>query len=487
MAATTDLRRKRRSQYQLAPPWLTWRRAVAAVTAVVVLLVGTYGVRLVMSVSNLFHTDPISALRTLIGGHGDSQVGQSARDLRRINIALYGYGGPGHDGPYLTDSIMVVSIQPMPQGPARIAEISLPRDWYVPIDLGGGRTAMGRVNEAYESGQIGSPHRSDVYSGGQGGGRLADATLERMLGIHIDYFVGIDFDAFKEAVDSVGGIDVDVQNAFTDHSYPRGECAGDHPDCSVETVRFAAGRQHMDGARALIFARSRESSDPNEGSNFARNKRQQLVLTAVKQKVLSAGGLRNLPDLVNALGNHVIFNVPLDDSLSLYDLVKDVSPASIVHLSIDSTNFIYECDYPRSCTAALEFPHDRTFSSVSRFTRDIFVDPAALAEHAPVTVVDAAGRGNGAATRWASLLGVVGLSATDGGVERTSRTTHVYDESGGRDARTARWLADYFGVGVETPSAGTSGSTATGQGGVTVVLGRDEEAAFNNPSAGLYR
>ncbi|HEY6378132.1 MAG TPA: LCP family protein, partial [Candidatus Dormibacteraeota bacterium] len=313
--------------------------------------------------------------------------------------------------------------------------------------------------------------------------QLADATLERMLGIHIDYFVGIDFSAFKDAVDAVGGIDVKVQNTFTDHNYPRGECP---PDCAVTTVHFDAGLQHMDGARALIFARSRESSDPLEGTNFARNKRQQLVLTAVKQRVLSVGGLRNLPDLLNALGDHVIFNIPIDSALSLYDLVKDVDPASIAHLSIDDANFVYECG--SACGASIEFPHDRTFASVSHFVQGIFLPADALAEKAPVHIVDASATNDGAAGRWSQLLGVAGLHADDAGQARRSATTHVIDYSGGKDARTAAWLAQYLGVTVEAPApVAASGSAAAGGDGVVVILGSDEERSFDNPAAGLYR
>lgn len=483
-------RRRRRSRYDLVPRWLTVKRGIAALSAVVVLVVGTYGVRVVLSVAHLFHTDPISAVRAIVGGHDGSQVAQDMRDLKRLNIALYGYGGPGHDGAWLSDSIMVVSIQPQPQGPPRIAEISIPRDWQVPIDLGNGRSAMGRINEAYSSGQSGAPFRSDVYKGDQGGGALADATLQRMLGIHIDYFVGIDFTAFKDAVDSVGGIDVTVKRAFTDNNYPAGECP---TDCAVTTVRFDAGPQHMDGTRALIFARSRESSDPQEGSNFARNQRQQLVLTAVKQKVLSVGGLGNLPDLINALGDHVIFNIPIDSALSLYDLVKGVDPAAITHVSVDDTNFVYECGYPANCSAALELPYDRTFATVSHFVNNIFLPADALAEQALVHVVDASGRAAGPSSRWAQLLAAAGLHSGDAGQARRSATTHVIDYSGGSGAKTAQWLASYFGVQVEQPPAPTAtpahhtGIAASPADGVVLVLGADEEQSFHNPAPGLYR
>jgi LCP family protein required for cell wall assembly len=492
MADTT--RRRRRSSYDLTPVWLT-RGRVLLVGAVVVLgLLGGYGTRLVLALAHLFGESPISVITDIVHGQGSGTVANRFASGQRVNIALYGYGGDGHDGAYLTDSIMVVSIQPHGDGQVpQVAQISIPRDWFVPIPVGGAQgTFYARVNEAYQIGQAAVPIGSPVYQGRHGGGGLADATLARMLGIPIDHFVGVDFTAFKAAVDSVGGVDIDVPHTFTDDNYPRGECAGTHEDCSVETVHFDAGPRHMDGATALIFARSRESSNPLEGTNFARNKRQQMVLTAIKQKVLSVGGLRNLPDLLGSLGDHVITDLPLGDALSLYDLVKNVDPASIEHVSIDDSNFIYECGPPYgtvSCPAAYEYPYDRSFASVQHFVQNLFVPPGSLAEHAAVTVLDGSGGGEGASKRWATLLADTGLATTDGGVARLATTTRVIDTSGGRAAATAQWLAQFFGARVETPARAPSSAgraparAATAPGGVSVILGADEERAFNGSSA----
>jgi LCP family protein required for cell wall assembly len=484
MADTT--RRRRRSSYDLTPVWLTRGRVLLAVAVVVLGLVGGYGARLVLALSHLFGESPISVITDILHGQqGSGTVANRFASGQRVNIALYGYGGGGHDGPYLTDSIMVVSIQPHGDGRLpQVAEVSIPRDWFVPIPVGGSQGSyFGRINQAYQIGQIAEPVGSPVYNGPHGGGGLADASLERMLGIPIDYFVGMDFTAFKAAVDSVGGVDIDVPHTFTDDNYPRGECeSGPHEDCSVETIHFDAGRQHMDGATALIFARSRESSNPLEGTNFARNKRQQLVLTAIKQKVLSVGGLGNLPNLLSSLGDHVITNLPLGDALSLYDLVKNVDAAGIEHVSIDDGNFVYECGPPygtASCPAAYEYAYDRSFASVQHYVQNLFVAPAALAEHAAVTVLDGSGGGQGASKRWATLLGDTGLSVADGGVARLTPTTRVIDSSAGRAAATAQWLARFFGAQVEKPAVAPARP-----GGVEVILGEDEERSFNGSSAG---
>ena len=498
MADTT--RRRRRSSYDLAPTWLTRGRVVLACVVLVVGLVGGYGARLVLSLAHLFGESPISVITDIIhrGSGGAGSISNKFANGQRVNIALYGYGGNGHDGAYLSDSIMVVSIQPRGDGnPPQIAEISIPRDWFVPIPIGGSqKTYYSRVNEAYSIGQSGLPVSSAQYSGDHGGGNLADATLSNMLGIHIDHFVGLDFTAFKSAVDSVGGIDINVEHTFTDNNYPRGECdpAAKVIDCSVETIHFNAGPQHMDGATALIFARSRESSDPREGTNFARNKRQQLVLSAIRKKVLSVGGLRNLPDLLNSLGDHVKTDLPLGDALALYDLVKNVDTGTFEHVSIDDTNFIYECGPPygtASCPAAYEYPYDRSFGTVQHFVQNLFVPPSTISQHAPISVQDGTGRNQGASKRWATLLTDTGLVAGDGGSTRLSPTTQVVDSSGGRYSATASWLAQYFGVQVTTvpapsPAAPTSPKAAAPVGGITVVLGQDEERAFYGTSASAY-
>ena len=151
---------------------------------------------------------------------------------------------------------------------------------------------------------------------------MADAALSKLLGIPIDYFVGVDFSAFDQAVDAVGGIDINVPVAFTDGEYPAGECNSDST-CAFETVSFGAGEQHMNGATALEYARSRHG-DNGQGTDFARSGRQQLIIAALEQKVLSIGGIGNLPNLLGALGNNVDTNLSLNDVEALWSLVKPV-------------------------------------------------------------------------------------------------------------------------------------------------------------------
>lgn len=487
MATTT---RRRRSSYNLLPPWLSPRRIVALAVAAVVLLVGVFAARTVFGLGHITKQNALAVIGDLIGGKGGSAVNQSLASHQRVNFAFYGYGGPGHDGPYLTDSILVVSIQPRDNGPPSVAEISVPRDWYVPVRLGGGKTSYSRINEAFSDG-LGSQSGGQV-SDPSAGATVANPTLEHLLGIHIDHWVGLDFEAFRSAVDSVGGVDVDVPNSFTDYQYPAGECNGQPgSNCAYMTVRFKAGRQHMNGNQALIFSRSRHSNDNGEGSDFARSRRQQLVVAALKAKAASIGGLGNLPDLLNSLGDNMVTDLHVNDFEALYSALKDVDTRSIVHVSLDDTNFLYECGYPQSCGAAYLYAQDRTYGEIGHFVRNVFVDPAVIARHDKVTIEDASGRGMNASGRWSTILNQISLTTTDGGTVRRQATTQVIDQSGGKDAATATWLAAFFGVQVTHAAASPSGSAtaspaaASTPGGVVVVLGQDEEKAFlGNPGVG---
>ncbi len=472
MASTT---RSRRSRYNIRPRWMTTRRMVLAASLAVVLLVGGFSYQVLDGLAHAFHTNVPSVIVSLVQGKSGSTIetNQVANE-QRINIALYGYGGAGHDGEFLTNSIMVVSIQPHPSGPPSVAEISIPRDWYVPIvNAAGKKVDEGRVNQAYSDGMLdgegGVPAgRTDA------GGALADAALSNLLGIPIDYFVGLDFTAFQQAVNAVGGINIDVPVGFTDNQYPA--CAA--PTCPYETIHFNAGEQHMNGAIALEYARSRHGNN-GQGSDFARSARQQQIVDALKQQVLSIGGIGDLPGLLQALGNNVDTNMSIDDAEAIYSLVEGVNSTSILHVSLDDSNFLYECGYPANCGADYLFAHNSGYQPIAQFVQSVFVPPVAMSEAATVGIEDGSGTGNGASTRWAGIFSQLGWTTQDLGRVSTSHVTEVIDQSGGKDAAAAEWFAAYFGVSVTTvppPSPGATGTTD----GVLVLLGQDEESNFNH-------
>lgn len=171
----------------------------------------------------------------------------------RTNILILGIGGGIHDGADLTDTIIVLSLDNVKK---TVALLSIPRDIW-------SDSLKDKINSAYHYGRL----------------ILAKVTMEDVTGLPIHYAVVIDFSGFTKVIDAVGGIDVNVPVSFTDNQYP---C--ENTMCVYETIHFDAGKEHMDGVRALMYARSRHA-DGSEGSDFARSRRQQLIIAALKKKI----------------------------------------------------------------------------------------------------------------------------------------------------------------------------------------------------------
>jgi LCP family protein required for cell wall assembly len=156
---------------------------------------------------------------------------------------------------------------------------------------------------------------------------MSRVVVEGLLGIDIPYYVRIDFNGFKDIIDSVGGVDVYVDNSFKDYTYPT-------DDYKVQTVSFTKGWQHMDGSTALKYTRSRHGTN-GEGSDFARSRRQQKVIAALKDKVTSSAMIRNPAAVANtlaALRANVTTNLQIGEILRLAKMAKGVDPATVKHL-----------------------------------------------------------------------------------------------------------------------------------------------------------
>src|SRR2546429_8090236 len=247
----------------------------------------------------------------------------------RINILLLGYGGPGHDGPYLTDSIMVLSIRP---GTHEAMMISLPRDLWVKIPaLPRNGFMVGKLNSAYA---IGTDHKNypnvrSQWKTDTGGGDLASATVSQVTGQPVDYWIGVDFKAFREVVDALGAVRADVPMALDDPYFPVGESSG------MTHIHVNAGWQQFDGERALQYARSRETT-----SDFDRSRRQQLVMLAVRQRVFSLNAIPRLLSLLSALQDNVRTNLRPGDMQQLADVAGQLKDTDIRPVAIDTSHLL---------------------------------------------------------------------------------------------------------------------------------------------------
>ncbi|MDB4939653.1 MAG: hypothetical protein JWO40_78 [Candidatus Doudnabacteria bacterium] len=246
----------------------------------------------------------------LFHGGSTTLIGE---DQDRINLLLLGYGGEGHDGPYLTDTIIVASIKPSTK---EVLLTSIPRDllW---------KTGQQKINFAYVSGLEKSQDPNQA-------GQKAEQAIESITGLQIPYFATVDFSGFEKAVDRIGGLDVNVEKTFTDSQFP------DSGIGYLPPITFTQGLEHMNGVRALEFARSRHGNN-GEDSDFARSKRQSLIIQSFKQK---AGDLNlftdttKINDLTNILADHAHTNLDPDALLALTKIVNDKN-AKIISQSLD--------------------------------------------------------------------------------------------------------------------------------------------------------
>ncbi len=224
------------------------------------------------------------------------------------NILLLGTGGENHDGGDLTDTIIVASID---HENKLVTLVSIPRDLYLDDKKIGGS----RINMVY--------YNAKNYFGSSAEGLdYLKSKIETTLGVPIHYWVKINFAGFKDLVNALGGIDVDVKEAIVDPFYPKGETV------FYETFSISAGPHHLDGDTALKYARSRETT-----SDFSRSDRQQQIIYAIKEQALKANVILSkdkIENIFNALKNNIETNLQIKEMLTLGLTAKNYSSSQIL-------------------------------------------------------------------------------------------------------------------------------------------------------------
>jgi LCP family protein required for cell wall assembly len=228
-----------------------------------------------------------------------------------MNILLVGTDArPGEDVSR-TDTIVLAHFDNRTN---RVSMLSFPRDLWVTIP-GYGKN---KINAAYP---IGERKIGPGY-----GPALLKETVGELVGLPIDHFVLINFDGFKTLIDKIDGIYVDVPKALDDPAYPT-------DDYRTIKIHFDAGRQLLDGDRALIYARTRHAD-----SDFGRNQRQQQVLMAIFDRVREQGllsQLTNIDQYTESMSDYIRTDLSRSDMLSLASMGSKLSAESIQRYAID--------------------------------------------------------------------------------------------------------------------------------------------------------
>lgn len=221
------------------------------------------------------------------------------------NFLVLGIRGEGTDSPNLADTIIVISYDYTTKSPSMI---SIPRDLWVP-------SLQAKINTAYYYGEEASPGA---------GIQMAEAAILEDLGLPIHYTAVVNFTIFKETIDLLGGIDVNVDPGFTDPLFPIPGKENAQPESArYESITFATGSAHMNGETALKFVRSRHATG-DEGTDFARSRRQQQVISAIRSKMLTPNLLLNQEKL-NALTDILDRNLITNLSHNLYPTLARIA------------------------------------------------------------------------------------------------------------------------------------------------------------------
>lgn len=326
----------------------------------------------------------------------------------RVNVLLLGIAGGTHEGPNLTDTIMVASYDLKAN---QVYLMSIPRDLWLP-------SLQSKANSVYQIGLL--------QNNGLG---LSKTVIGNILGIPISYALRLDFRGFISAIDTLGGLDISVDKTFDDYNYPidgkgndlcgyqekemdfsedqasklniepgkkkvfiapDGSIATDSAQedlgakyftCRYEHIHFDKGFNHMDGTTALKFVRSRHGTN-GEASDFARSKRQEKVIEEVKAKILSFETLTNpdrISELFTTFGRSIDTDISVKDALEFYKLsrkstgthsfVLDDSPRS--GLPNSRTSLLVHPPREQYGGAYVLISQDDDFSMVQEYVRKI--------------------------------------------------------------------------------------------------------------------
>jgi cell envelope-related function transcriptional attenuator common domain len=242
----------------------------------------------------------------------------------RTNLLVLGYGGSGHDGSYLTDSILIVSMIPSTQ---HTSLVSVPRDLWVQNPSNSGNYT--KINAVYSTASNNNQNRA------QGADAMAQK-VSQITGLDVKNWMMIDFTGFRDLINSIGGVDIYVQNAFT-ANYP----ANDDPNVNAawKTVSFKVGQQHMDGETAIEYARAREvtGGDMAEGTDFARSIRQQIIVKAAISKIKSISSWPHLYSAMDALQKTIYTNMSLAD-LGLFSMKMNLNDPHTPKIGLSTDN-----------------------------------------------------------------------------------------------------------------------------------------------------
>ena len=383
--------------------------------------------------------------------------------LERVTILVLGIDERKQEtGPFRTDTMLVLTIDPASK---TAGMLSIPRDLWVQIPA---MDTDGKINTAHFLG--------DAYNYPGGGPALAVKTVQESLGIPIDYYIRVNFDAFEKVVDAIGGVEICVPETIDDPTYP---C---YDAYCYDPLHIDAGCQHMNGTLALKYARTRHT-----GTDMDRAKRQQQVILAARDKVAKQNLLPQLvphaPDLLDTLQHAVQTDLSLDQMIRLAKLATEIDPKNIKQATIDE-NMVVAYDAPTNPPQNVLVPirekiralRDQFFNSVPN-TGPSDGTPAPTASSAHIRVENGT-QINGLAARTSDRLKAQGFDVVEiGSADRFNyEQSQIISYAG--DTAVATAVAQTLGL----PSSAIITSTTASTVDLRVILGGDYQEVAVTPT-----
>jgi LCP family protein required for cell wall assembly len=437
---------------------------------VIMLLAGLWvGGKFLYNAHKLFHGSILGLLTT---------TKLKGEDSGRVNILLAGNSADdaGHSGGDLTDSIMIMSIDTKRN---QAFLMSVPRDLYVQIP---GTSSHAKINYAYVAGKANNFSQEGYPAGGMG---ELESVINQDFGITINYYALVNYSALKEAVDAVGGIDVNIQS-----SDPRGLY---DPNIDYAThgplVKLTNGVHHLDGEAALDLSRARGDSYRSYGfaaSDFERTKNQRDLLVALKTKAVTAGVLSNpakLSNLSDAIGNNVKTDFNLSEVHRLYDLVKNINGGALQSYSLNSVNgknLLASYTSPDGQSTLIPASGVDDYSGIQAFLQQITSSDPVIQEGAQVVLLNATATA-GLASQQRTKLQAQHFQISDVGNATNQATTTIIQTTAGKDPNTLQALMKLYGKTAVVTATNPYANTYTAD--FIVLIGNDQLPAATSPAA----
>lgn len=360
----------------------------------------------------------------------------------RSNFLILGTSedDPGHNGASLTDSILVLSVD---QTKKDVYMFSIPRDMSVDYHRACPAGYSGKVNAYFSCVNDGSTNNKEQE-------RLlaTQKLIGDVVGLDIQYGIHADQTVVKQAVDAVGGIDVDIEGSngapgILDRN------ADWRCNYTCYYVKYTNGVHHLDGIHALYLSMARGHSEPTYGlgnSNFDREKNQQKIIVALKDKAMTTGILTNLSavtKLIDALGNNLRTNIQTSEIRTIMQVASDVKPSDIHMLSL------FEGDKAVFDGSGEPKAGVFKYSGIRTFIKNNLLYGPVFSESAPVVVLNGTGQ-SGLGQSKANSLTSQGFNVVLVANAPNSKYTsnEIYQIGDGNQA-TADKLASIFGVPVK--------------------------------------